>query len=138
MVEGPRAQSRIGIIVLRKWETKFMAHSFARLREHFLPAHLTAGLISAFRNGPARERSYQGLVDKSLRECQFVEALQDLSRDLESFVVPAIEHDYGVAGGRVNPPVMVYRYPLGVGFTAHHDRVTPIELARAKDNGQCS
>jgi PKHD-type hydroxylase len=90
----------------------------------------------AFRNGVARDRSYQGIVDKALRECQFVEAPQPLIRDLETCLLPVVQGDFELSGARFNPPVVIYRYPPGVGFTPHHDRVTAIELARARDNGQ--
>jgi predicted 2-oxoglutarate/Fe(II)-dependent dioxygenase YbiX len=59
-----------------------------------------------------------------------------LVRDLESCLLPAIQDDFEIPRASVNPPVVIYRYPRGVGFTPHHDRVTAIELARARDNGQ--
>lgn len=113
-----------------------MVDARPRLREHFLPSYLTASLTMAFRDGVARDRSYQGIVDKSLRECQFVEAPQPLVQDLESRLLRAIRRDFEVSRARINPPVVIYRYPPGVGFTPHHDRVTAIELERARDNGQ--
>ena len=98
----------------------------------YLPSLLSESrcheLRGRYANEVSRARSYQGVVDESVRNCRFVE--------LPVNGLPEVNAITAVTGGVVQRPIMLYQYPEGVGFAVHHDEVTSLERRRALTNGQ--
>ncbi len=92
--------------------------------------------LELYRLGMPRPRSYQGIVDENTRRCDFVE-LDQFTEDFVRLITEHAEDFFGTPISRTlsHTPVM-YCYPPGVGFVAHHDGVTPIEIERAQYNRQ--
>ncbi len=105
--------------------------------DNALPAVLCEELLRHFERSTQRPRSYQGVVDETLRKCEYVEVPERLANLVTAAVSPHIDaffdvDTYPVPGQRT----LIYRYGPGVGFVTHHDEVTETELERAATNGQ--
>jgi len=105
--------------------------------EGVAPPQTCAAIVDYFEAGTPKPRSYQGLVDHRLRECDFVKLpakWDDLFRKI------AAEHMRRYFERDIDPNLtdrpMIYGYPVGVGFVPHHDQVTPIEMKRGETNSQ--
>lgn len=105
--------------------------------EKIASSDFCAQVIALFQAEKVQPRSYQGLVDNKLRECDFLK-LPDTWDSL--FHRIAREHMQPYYEREVDPALhdrpMVYGYPVGVGFVPHHDQVTNIETQRGKTNNQ--
>lgn len=104
---------------------------------NFLEASRCEEYIEQFNKHVPRPRSYQGVVNATLRECQFVILPSDYVLDFQRFAEQYLESYFKVSISLENAHAPIaFRYPPGVGFVAHHDLVTPIEIERGKYNGQ--
>lgn len=99
---------------------------------------LCAALLDRFREAVPRPRSYQGVVDNSQRRCDFVSVdADDVDPELSWLCTAVVEPSLGVLTRSIaGQPMMLYRYPQGVGFVTHHDEVTEVETERGRTNGQ--
>lgn len=106
---------------------------YPALFRQVLPASLCQRLRRYLDRSEVKPRSYQGVVDLKLRQCNF--ALCPGAMSLE--IVFNIRQSLGdVPVLLESGPSIIYCYPVGVGFVAHHDGVTRIEIERSKSNGQ--
>lgn len=107
------------------------------LLENAFSREVCTRFIQLFNDSNARPRSYQGVVDHKLRECDFV-TLQPEWDPLFHNVVT--QHMTPYFDRDINPVLrdrpMLYGYPVGVGFVPHHDMVTSIEVKRGETNRQ--
>lgn len=105
--------------------------------EDALPPRWCTYLVETFRQARASPRSYQGVVDRDLRECEFVEVPERSAASLSDLVETILQGACGLRT-RATPdqPQVIYRYGPGVGFTTHHDEVTETEVERAAVTGQ--
>lgn len=105
--------------------------------EQIAPQDFCERVIALFKEQEVHPRSYQGLVDHKLRECDFFK-LPTHCDDL--FQRIALEHMQPYFECDIDPELrdrpMVYGYPVGVGFVPHHDQVTEIETERGRNNNQ--
>lgn len=105
--------------------------------ERIAPEGFSEQVIAHFEAETVRPRSYQGLVDNDLRECNFTTLptkWDSLFKDIvRNHMEPYFKHDIDSVM-RARP--MVYGYPVGVGFVPHHDMVTDIERKRGETNQQ--
>ncbi|MDJ0346295.1 2OG-Fe(II) oxygenase [Streptomyces sp. H10-C2] len=105
--------------------------------EDALPQQVCDEILQHFKLSAPRPRSYQGIVDEALRNCEFAEVPGDLAGTVTQQTAGLVEDYFGVATQPMDgQPQVVYRYGEGVGFVTHHDEVTEIELQRARSNGQ--
>ncbi|MEV7783366.1 2OG-Fe(II) oxygenase [Kitasatospora sp. NPDC088351] len=105
--------------------------------DNALPAVLCEELLRHFEHSTQRPRSYQGVIDETLRKCKYVEVPERLANLVMAAVSPHIDAFFGVDTYPVpGQPTVIYRYGPGVGFVTHHDEVTETELERAATNGQ--
>ncbi|MCC9311931.1 2OG-Fe(II) oxygenase [Kitasatospora sp. RB6PN24] len=105
--------------------------------DNALPAVLCEELLRHFEHSAQRPRSYQGMVDQSMRNCEYGEVPEALANLVTAAVTPHVDAFFGVATYPVpGQPTLIYRYGPGVGFVTHHDEVTAQELERAATNGQ--
>lgn len=105
--------------------------------EEITPPGYTERAIRYFETEAAQPRSYQGLVNHELRQCDFVR----LPTEYDSFFHEIIrEHMQPYFGRKIDTRLrdrpMMYGYPVGVGFVPHHDQVTEIERKRGESNNQ--
>lgn len=105
--------------------------------ERVIPLDTNAAIVDYFATSSRKPRSYQGLVDHRLRECDFVKMP---SKWDDLFCKVTAEHMRRYYERDIDPNLidrpMIYGYPVGVGFVAHHDQVTAIEKKRGETNGQ--
>ncbi|MEU7020273.1 2OG-Fe(II) oxygenase [Streptomyces sp. NPDC046203] len=107
------------------------------LQEGVVPLDLCAALMDHATNETPRRRSFQGVVDSSLRDSAYVRVPVPLEEAVLSHCAAPIHGHFGVRPRSIpGQPAVIYRYGVGVGFVAHHDEVTEIERARARTNGQ--
>lgn len=82
-------------------------------------------------------RTFQGVLDETLRKSDYTEIPDDLEERLYLQLKIALEHHFDTRISRIpEQRAVAYRYGPGVGFVAHHDEVTDIERERARANGQ--
>lgn len=93
-------------------------------------------LILAAESGSPKRRSYQGVVDRSVRDCVFVVMPPHLRTLFGTDLLDQVERYFGTSARNVLPTPVIYLYSVGVGFAPHHDLVTPIERERGRTNGQ--
>jgi PKHD-type hydroxylase len=107
------------------------------LVESFVARPRCDELCARLRFQGGKPRSYQGVVDEGVRKCLYVETRWSELPELSEFAARYIEPEFDVSV-RANPSdvAMLYSYGEGVGFVAHHDEVTAVELRRAQRNGQ--
>jgi predicted 2-oxoglutarate/Fe(II)-dependent dioxygenase YbiX len=91
--------------------------------------------ISFFHTEEPKPRSYQGIVDGNVRHCDYVVATC-LEGDFRLLMTRHVESYFCVVVGALAHSPLIYRYPIGAGFTTHHDRVTTIESERSASTGQ--
>jgi PKHD-type hydroxylase len=92
------------------------------LFEGVFPQARCEALRSVIATDGASPRSYQGLVDPTVRECVYVRSQWSAMPELRRFLVEQVEPVFGVrASSQIDAPLMVYRYGQGVGFVPHHD-----------------
>ncbi|MGM9438976.1 2OG-Fe(II) oxygenase [Streptomyces murinus] len=85
----------------------------------------------------ARPRTYQGVIDESLRKSEYIEVPPSLEELVISHCAAHVRGHFGITPTRKPAqPAVIYRYGPGVGFVAHHDEVTDVERERARTNGQ--
>ena len=105
--------------------------------EAFASQEFCEQVIGLFHAQEVKPRSYQGLVDHELRQCDFMLLPTDWD---DLFQRIALEHMAKYYEREIDPVLydrpMVYGYPVGVGFVPHHDQVTDIEVERGKTNSQ--
>jgi PKHD-type hydroxylase len=107
------------------------------VRERLVPESLCRELRACIEQGKAIPRSYQGIVDPALRHTEFVVVQDALEFRIASYVRDPLENFFGIATRSVpGQSMLIYRYPVGVGFVSHHDEPTTIEEHRAETNGQ--
>ena len=95
------------------------------------------GLRRLFWSSTARPRSYQGVVDRAVRDCSFVATTWSAVPELDDVVRDVVAPAFGVSIWRLpTAQLMIYLYTKGPGFAPHHDLVTPLEQHRARTNGQ--
>ena len=102
-----------------------------------VPQSFCEEVIQLFQSTGTRPRSYQGLVDYSVRRCNFLKLPESYDPQFQEIGSTHIE-DYfeqKIDTQLRNRP-MLYGYPVGVGFVPHHDQVTEIEKKRGETNGQ--
>ncbi|MEV6984492.1 2OG-Fe(II) oxygenase [Sphaerisporangium sp. NPDC051017] len=105
--------------------------------DNVLPAALCLELLRHFDSSVQRPRSYQGIVNESLRKCAYAAVPQLLADRVTDTVTPHLDGYFGVETRAVpGQPALIYRYGPGVGFVTHHDEVTAEETDRAAANGQ--
>ncbi|MFJ3832082.1 2OG-Fe(II) oxygenase [Streptomyces sp. NPDC090046] len=105
--------------------------------ESAIPLSLCGALMDHVKNHTARPRTYQGVIDESLRKSEYVEIPTHLEGAVISHCATHLRGHFEIAPQRISTqPAVVYRYGPGVGFVAHHDEVTDIERERARTNGQ--
>ncbi|MEV2203294.1 MULTISPECIES: 2OG-Fe(II) oxygenase [Streptomyces] len=105
--------------------------------ESAIPLSLCGALTDHVKNHTARPRTYQGVIDESLRKSEYVEIPTHLQEAVISHCAAHVRSHFEIAPkGIPSQPAVVYRYGPGVGFVAHHDEVTEIERERARTNGQ--
>jgi PKHD-type hydroxylase len=105
--------------------------------EDVLSEQLCDDLLHSFRSSEAQPRSYQGVVDQSLRNCAFAEVPGDLADMVLKLVAHHVDGYFGIESAPItSQPQLIYRYGEGVGFVTHHDEVTKVERERAEHNGQ--
>jgi PKHD-type hydroxylase len=105
--------------------------------ENLLTGQLCDELLAQFKTGAQRPRSYQGLVDSSRRNCDYVEVSRTLADIVADLMCEHVDGYFGVQSCPIEQqPQLIYRYGQGVGFVTHHDEVTGIELERATYNSQ--
>ncbi|MFJ6519295.1 2OG-Fe(II) oxygenase [Streptomyces filamentosus] len=84
-----------------------------------------------------RPRTYQGVIDETLRKSEYVEIPPHLEDAVASHCFGHVRDHFEIAPKRIpSQPAVAYCYGPGVGFVAHHDEVTDIERERARTNGQ--
>ena len=105
--------------------------------EEIAPCNFVEQVIQYFKAGDVRPRSYQGLVNHALRECDFIKLPSEYD---PFFRMVVLEHMQPYFERKIELCLrdrpMVYGYPVGVGFVPHHDQVTSIELKRGESNNQ--
>ncbi|MFE7409561.1 2OG-Fe(II) oxygenase [Streptomyces laurentii] len=107
------------------------------LVESAVPRSLCGALMEHAKNQSARPRTYQGVIDESLRKSEYVEVPTHLEEAVISHGAAHVRGHFEIRPRRIpTQPAVVYRYGPGVGFVAHHDEVTDIERERARTNGQ--
>ncbi|MEV0850433.1 2OG-Fe(II) oxygenase [Streptomyces sp. NPDC049954] len=107
------------------------------LVESAIPLSLCGALTDHAHGQTARSRTYQGVIDESLRKSEYVEVPTYLEQAVVSHCAEHIRSHFGIVPTRVaTQPAVIYRYGPGIGFVAHHDEVTDIERERARTNGQ--
>ncbi|MCE7080458.1 2OG-Fe(II) oxygenase [Streptomyces sp. ST2-7A] len=105
--------------------------------EHGIDSHLCDGLTRHVETAVHRPRTYQGLLDETIRNSEYAEIPDPLEARLFHRVKPALRNHFRTSVGRIPTQKSVaYRYGPGVGFVAHHDEVTEVERERARTNGQ--
>ncbi|MGY3201882.1 2OG-Fe(II) oxygenase [Streptomyces sp. TE5632] len=105
--------------------------------ESAIPLSLCGALMDHVKNQTARPRTYQGVIDESLRKSEYVEVPAHLEEAVISRCATHLRGHFEIVPKRIpTQPSVVYRYGAGVGFVAHHDEVTDIERERARTNGQ--
>jgi len=94
-------------------------------------------LIDYFEKSVALPRSYQGIVDLSIRNCTYVVVSNEVAEKLHNLVTPFIVEQFGLGAELIlSSAPLIYKYPVGVGMLPHHDMVTAQELERSGLNGQ--
>ncbi|MEU6709298.1 2OG-Fe(II) oxygenase [Streptomyces wuyuanensis] len=105
--------------------------------ESAIPLSLCGALMDHVKNHTARPRTYQGVIDESLRKSEYVEIPMHLEEAVISHCAAHVRDHFEIAPKRIpTQPAVVYLYGPGAGFVAHHDEVTDIERERAQTNGQ--
>jgi PKHD-type hydroxylase len=105
--------------------------------DDLLNPDLCRQLLGEFDSGDPQPRSYQGVVDTTLRNCEFVPVSAHSTQVVSTLLQGRLDEAFGASTEvMTDQPVVIYRYGPGVGFTTHHDEVTEIELERAETNGQ--
>ncbi|MEU4143100.1 2OG-Fe(II) oxygenase [Streptomyces parvulus] len=105
--------------------------------ESAIPLSLCGALMDHAKNHAGHPRTYQGVIDESLRKSEYVEVPTRLHEAVISHCAAHLRSHFEIAPTRIpTQPAVVYRYGPGVGFVAHHDEVTDIERERARTNGQ--
>lgn len=86
--------------------------------------------------GDLATRTYQGIYqpDKRFVEFGFLSAADHacLCERIASARGAFLDNDCDIVGFT---PSVIYRYPVGVGFTLHHDEITPVERENAERTG---
>ena len=81
-------------------------------------------------------RTFQGQVNLDLRCAEYMLLGEDARQPFKDFERQYSERYFSTEMDVLNKEqIVMYRYPTGVGFTAHHDVVTNIEKERAKESG---
>lgn len=107
------------------------------ITEYGIDSHLCDDLTRYVETATHRPRTYQGLLDETLRKSDYAEIPGDLEGRLFHQVKPMLRRHFRIGVRRIPTQRSVaYRYGAGVGFVAHHDEVTEIEKERARTNGQ--
>lgn len=107
------------------------------ITEYGIDSHLCDDLARYVETATHRPRTYQGLLDETLRKSDYAEIPGVLEGRLCHQVEPTLRRHFGTPVRRIPTQQSVaYRYGPGVGFVAHHDEVTEIERERARTNGQ--
>ncbi|SCF70155.1 PKHD-type hydroxylase [Streptomyces sp. DconLS] len=107
------------------------------LAEGAVPLSLCAALMDHAKTRIARPRTYQGVIDESLRKSEYIEVPPALEEMVISHCAAHVRNHFGITPARKPAqPAVIYRYGPGVGFVAHHDEVTDVERERARTNGQ--
>ncbi|MEU3073373.1 2OG-Fe(II) oxygenase [Streptomyces laurentii] len=102
-----------------------------------IPLSLCEVLTDHVKNHTARPRTYQGVIDETLRKSEYVEVPTHLEEAVISHCAAHVRGHFEIAPMRIpTQSAVIYRYGPGVGFVAHHDEVTDIERHRARTNGQ--
>jgi PKHD-type hydroxylase len=105
--------------------------------EDLLSRNLCDDLLRHFDASVQRPRSYQGLVDPSQRQCQYVEVPPPVAVSIDRIVTAHVTEFFGAQSvPMASQAQLIYRYGAGVGFVTHHDEVTDVELARSRSNQQ--
>lgn len=105
--------------------------------EYGIDSHLCDDLTRHLAAAVHRPRTYQGLLDETVRKSEYAEITEALEERLFHQARPALRHHFGTPVCRISTQTSVaYRYGPGVGFVAHHDEVTEVERQRARTNGQ--
>lgn len=105
--------------------------------ENLVDQDLCRELLHSFATQIPEPRSYQGAVDRNVRNCDYVKVPDALANTVSSRIAEQIDQYYNTAiRPMLDQPMLIYRYGKGVGFDVHHDQVTEIEATRAQENGQ--
>lgn len=105
--------------------------------KEIVPDALCDEVLRHFKESPQLPRSYQGVVDESLRKCDFTVVPEPVADRVTQHIESVVRDHFGVESTPVDgQPVLIYRYGEGVGFVPHHDEVTEAEIERSKSNGQ--
>jgi PKHD-type hydroxylase len=105
--------------------------------EQHLERETASAARRAFDGSVARARTFQGLVDKRFRDCDYAIIENPLFDAVFAPVADAAGAHFGAAlEPRPRHAPVVYRYPTGVGFGVHHDQVNRAEIERSRTNGQ--
>ncbi|MFJ7187453.1 2OG-Fe(II) oxygenase [Streptomyces bacillaris] len=105
--------------------------------ESAIPLSFCGALMDHVKSHTVHPRTYQGVIDESLRKSEYVEVPTRLDEAAIHYSAPYLRDHFEIAAKRIpTQPAVVYRYGPGVGFVAHHDEVTDIERERARTNGQ--
>lgn len=118
-------------------EIKAVKPSHPLVIENYFSQRTCQSIINDFDKTESFERSYQGIVDKNVRNCRTARLNEDKYLNLRAFVDREMSNAFGVnfREGFSVPP-LVNCYPIGVGMKPHHDMVTEIEIERSKNNFQ--
>lgn len=86
-----------------------------------------------FEKSQSHYRTFQGQIDLNARCAEYVIFEKKYKKFFIEFEKKFIERYFEVQCKLSNEnDLIVYRYPVGVGFNAHHDVVTEVELERSK------
>lgn len=107
------------------------------IRKNFVDPATCLDLMQNFDAIRAGARSYQGVVDTSLRDCDYGYLPRSYDWIINDFVSQQMMPYYGLGLEHpISQRALVYRYGAGVGFALHDDEVTEVERQRAAKNGQ--
>lgn len=105
--------------------------------ESLIDQDLCLKLLRIFAAQTPVPRSYQGMVDRNVRNCDYVTVPNALASAVNVRIAEQVDQHYNTTIQPVpDQPTLIYRYGKGVGFDLHHDEVTDVEVARAQENGQ--
>jgi PKHD-type hydroxylase len=118
--EDVSTQKTDGLLMAERFTSVSRCHEFKQL----------------FLEGRPQARSYQGVLDETVRKSDFVRVPATFHTEFEQFMGEMMLNFYGVKHLTLNEPVLIYRYGKGVGFVPHDDVVTEADAARARAIGQ--
>lgn len=94
-------------------------------------------ILTSFHTRGGQPRSYQGRVDPTLRQTDYVALEKQFYELFENFAMgPLVAHFGTPVQLPLSPMPLIYRYSQGVGFCLHHDEVTETERQHSPEIGQ--